>query len=283
MKSILLPTDFSKISLNAIDYAMELFRNEECEFYFLNIQKASSFVSDDLMTMSSSATIYQTIIDTAQKSIKNVINTIKSFYKNDKHKFYSVVDYDNFIDGINQICKSRNIDLIVMGTKGATGAESVLFGSNTVRVMQRCHTPVLAIPGKCKYEDIDKIVFTSDYLSHYKPNELQSLFTIASLYDAKIDVLHIVKEKELSDIQKDNKAYLDTIFKNITHDFIDLEDADVFDAVQQYVKNNNIKMVAMSSRKYSFLDRLFTRHNVEKFGYKIRVPYLVMEDTGEHN
>mgnify|MGYP000398011731 CR=1 FL=1 len=69
--------------------------------------------------------------------------------------------------------------------------------------------------GKCKYEDIDKIVFTSDYLSHYKPNELQSLFTIASLYDAKIDVLHIVKEKELSDIQKDNKAYLDTIFKNI--------------------------------------------------------------------
>ena len=55
------------------------------------------------------------------------------------------------------------------------------------------------------------------------------------------------------------------------------------DVFYQYVKNNNIKMVAMSSRKYSFLDRLFTRHNVEKFGYKIRVPYLVMEDTGEHN
>lgn len=282
MKKILLPTDFSKISLNAIDYAMELFKNEECEFYFLNIQKASSFVSDDLMTMSSSATIYQTIIDTAQKSIKNVINTIKSYYKNEKHSFFSVVDYDNFIDGINQICNTREIDLIVMGTKGATGAESALFGSNTVRVMQRCHTPVLAIPGKCKYEEIDKIVFTSDYLSHYKPKELQSLFTIASLYDAKIDVIHIAKEEKLSEGQLNNKAYLDKIFKDLTHEFVDLDNADIFETVQKYVESNNIKMVAMSSRKYSFLDRLFKRHNVEKFGFKIRVPYLVMEDTGDH-
>lgn len=279
MKSILLPTDFSKISLNAIDYAMELFKNEECEFYFLNIQKASSFVSDDLMTMSSSATIYQTIIDTAQKSIKNVINTIKSYYKNDKHQFYSVVDYDNFIDGINQICESREIDLIVMGTKGATGAESALFGSNTVRVMQRCHTPVLAIPGKCKYEDIDKIGFTSDYLSHYKREELKSLFCIANLYNAKVEVIHIANEKELSPTQKENKAFLDSIFKDLKHEFIDLEKADLFKTVEKYVFDNNIKMVAMSSKKYSFLDRLFTRHNVEKFGYKIRVPYLVMEDT----
>ena len=282
MKSILLPTDFSKISLSAIDYAMELFRNEECEFYFLNIQKASSFVSDDLMTMSSSATIYQTIIDTAQKSIKNVINTITSYYKNEKHSFYSVVDYDNFIDGINQICKAKSIDLIIMGTKGATGAERVLFGSNTVRVMQRCHTPVLAIPEKCKFQDIDKIVFTSDYLSHYKTKELQSLFTIASLFNAKIDVLHLSNQEKLSDIQKNNKAYLDKIFEGLTHEFVEVEDEELYKTVQNYVDSNNIKMVAMSSRKYSLLDRLFTRHNVEKFGFKIHVPYLVMEDTGEH-
>jgi nucleotide-binding universal stress UspA family protein len=282
MKSILLPTDFSKISLNAIDYTMELFRNEECEFYFLNIQKASSFVSDDLMTMSSSATIYQTIIDTAQRSIKNVINKLTVYYKNKKHSFYSVVDYDNFIDGINQICSAKSIDLIIMGTKGATGAERVLFGSNTVRVMQRCHTPVLAIPENCKYQDIDKIVFTSDYLSQYKTKELQSLFTIASLFDAKIDVLHLTKDEKLSATQKKNKAYLDKIFQGLTHEFVDVDDEELFKTVQNYVDSNNIKLVAMSSRKYSFLDRLFTRHNVEKFGFNIHIPYLVMEDTGEN-
>ena len=69
MKAILLPTDFSKNSMNAIEYAVSLFENETCEFYVLNIQKASAFVSDDFMAVSSSATIYNTIIDTAKKSL----------------------------------------------------------------------------------------------------------------------------------------------------------------------------------------------------------------------
>lgn len=279
MRTILLPTDFSKISLNAIDYAMELFRNEKCEFYFLNIQKASSFISDDFVTMSSSASIYQTIIDTAQKSIKNLIDNVKLRYKNEKHEFYSIVDYDNFIDGINQVCGSKKIDLIVMGTKGATGAERVLFGSNTVRVMQRCPTPVLAIPENCDYIDVDKIVFTSDYLSYYNKDELQPLFDISKLFNAKIEIIHIAEEEELSAVQKQNKVNLEAIVKDLKHSFIDIEKTDLLTAVQDYVDENNIKMVAMCSKKYSFLNRLFTTHNLENFGYKIHAPFLVMEDS----
>ena len=104
MKSILLPTDFSKNSINAIEYAVNLFKDEPVEFFVLNIQKASTFVSDDLMSMTASTTIYQTLIDTAKKSINNLITTIKAKYPNPKHEFHPVVDYDNFIDGINQMC-----------------------------------------------------------------------------------------------------------------------------------------------------------------------------------
>lgn len=64
METILLPTDFSKNSLNAIDFAMKMFKETNCTFYILNIQKASSFVSDDLMTASPSVNLYQAIIDT---------------------------------------------------------------------------------------------------------------------------------------------------------------------------------------------------------------------------
>lgn len=281
MKSILLPTDFSKISLNAIDYVMELFKEEECIFYVLNIQKAASFVSDDLMTMSSSTTIYQTLIDTAKKSIKNVVNTIEAYYKNDKHQFISVVDYDNFIDGINQMCEANNIDLIVMGTKGATGAERVLFGSNTVRVMQRCKTPVLAIPDKCKFKGINKIAFTSDYLSKYKADELEPLLYFANIFNARVDVLHMMKSNELTDAEKANKDYIDELLLDVNHIFIDLEKNDLYRKVQDYIENNNIKLLAMSSKKHSFIDRLFNTHNVEKFGSKIDIPFLVMEDTAE--
>ena len=62
MKKILLPTDFSANSINAIHYALQFYRYEQCKFYLLNVQKASSFVTDDLMTMQPSTTIFNSLI-----------------------------------------------------------------------------------------------------------------------------------------------------------------------------------------------------------------------------
>lgn len=280
MKLILLPTDFSKNSINAINYAVELFKNEACEFYVINIQKASSFVSDDLMTMTSSATVYHTLIDIAKKSITNVINELKETYNNDLHEFYSIVDYDNFVDGINQACDTRGIDLIIMGTKGASGAEKVLFGSNTARVMQRCSTPVLAIPDGCKFKGLDKIVFTSNFSIQYNSEDLKSLFDISKLYNSSIDILHVT-EDELTSNQKDNRAYLGKFFSDLNHEFINLQESDVFKAIQDYIKDNDIKILAMTSRQHSFLERLFNRHLVEAFAFNIDIPFLVMENSNQ--
>lgn len=281
MKSILLPTDFSKNSINAINYAVELFKNEPCEFYVINIQKASSFVSDDLMTMTSSATIYHTLIDIAKKSINNVIKEVKTTYNNNLHEFYSIVDYDNFVDGINQACLTRQIDLIVMGTKGASGAEKVLFGSNTARVMQRCSTPVLAIPDGCKFNGLDKIALTSNYTIKYNEEDLKSLLDISNSYKSSIDVLHVTTEEDLSPIQEDNRAMLDTYLGNIKHEFINLDKKNIYKAVTQYIKENDIKILAMASRYHSFFERLFTKHLVETFAFKINIPFLVMENSNQ--
>jgi nucleotide-binding universal stress UspA family protein len=279
IKAILLPTDFSKNSLNAIDYALELFKNQPCEFYIINIQKASSFVSDDLMTMSSSATIYQTLIDAARKSIKNIIINVEKKYRNNLHQFHSIIDYDNFIDGINQICEARDIDLIVMGTKGASGVEKVIFGSNTVRVMQRCNTPVLAIPNGCVFKELERVAFTSNYTSLYNKEDLQTLVDILDLYNSKIDILHLANENDLSQDQENNKALLDSCFSNAAHEFVDLSSKDIFKTIQEYLYTNDIKMLAMMSKKHSFLERLFTKHLVETFAFKIDIPFLVMENT----
>ncbi len=282
MKAILLPTDFSKNSLNAIYYAMNLLENEQCQFYVLNVQTASSFISDDLMTMSSSATIYQTLIETAKKSIKNLIKTIEAKFSNEKYAFYSIVDYDNFIDAINQTCESKNIDLIIMGTKGATGAQKVIFGSNTARIMQRCKTPVLAIPNGCSFTNLDKIAFTSNFSTFYNNNELQPLIDIAERYGSKIDILHLVDGDSLSKNQEMNKAFLDSCLSKVNHEFIELKGEKIFKTVRDYIVNNDIKMLSMMSKRHSFLERFFARQLVETFAFKIEIPFLVIHNSAEN-
>jgi nucleotide-binding universal stress UspA family protein len=279
MKSILLPTDFSTNSINAIHYAVNLLKNESCKFYLINIQTASSFISDDLMTMSSSATIYQTIIGTAKKSINNLIQNLETKFANTKHSFSPVVDYDNFIDAINQICESKSIDLIIMGTKGATGAQKIIFGSNTARVMQRCNTPVLAIPNNCKFTNIDKIGFTSNYSRHYQDEVLKTLMDIAKLFNSKIDILHFLEGDSLTQSQKNNKTFLDTSLSDIPHAFVDLKTEAYFKTTHDYIEKNNLKMLAMMRKKHSFFERFFARHLVETFAFNIDIPFLVLKNS----
>ena len=168
-----------------------------------------------------------------------------------------------------------------MGTKGASGAEKMLFGSHTARVMQRCNTPVLAIPDGCTFKEIDRIAFTSNYTSTYKKDELQILLDISKLYDSKIDILHLANEEHLTEDQENNRGFLDALFGALTHEFVDLEKKDIFKTVHNYINTYDVKMLAMMSRKHSFLERLFARHLVETFAFQIDVPFLVMENTEE--
>jgi len=281
MKSILLPTDFSKNSVNAIYYVHEMFKGERCEFYLLNVQKASSYVSDDLMTLQPSTTIYQNLIDSSKKAIKKIVSNLKKKYKSDDHLYHTIVDYDNFIEAIKQIVQTKDICLIVMGTKGATGAEKVLFGSNTVKVIQRNDCPVLAIPNNCKFNGLHKIAFTSNYSTLYKIEELKPLITLAGKFKAKIDVLHITKGEHLSENQENNRAFLDECLGGVNHEFINLTNTNLFKTVEEYIFENDVNLLAMMSRKHSFFERLFTRHKVETFAFKITVPFLVMANTGK--
>ena len=281
MRRVLLPTDFSENSINAMDYAVDLLKDVVCKFYILIVQKASSFISDDFRTMSPSATVYQSLIADTKTSINEIIIMLEAA-KNKNHQFEAMVDYDSFIDAINQACIAKKIDLIIMGTKGATGAERVIFGSNTTRVIQRGIVPVLAVPRKHKFEGLDKIAFPCDYLTLYKEDELMPMMQLAELFKASIDVIHIAQNDELRSKQLKNKEFLENYFRFVDHRFIDMKENDVFESVMDYVHKNDVKLLAMMSRKHSFLERLFVRHKVETFAFNIDVPLLAMENTGHH-
>lgn len=283
MKSILLPTDFSNNSLNAIHYAIGMFAKERCEFFFLNVQKVSSFTSDDLIAMEPSTTIYQNLIETSKKKIETIINDVRKKFKIGNHIYHSIVDYDNLVDSINQIVKSKNIDLIVMGTKGATGAEKIIFGSNAVRVIKGADSPILAIPDNCKFENIDRIAFPTDYLYTYQIKEMKPLVDLAEKHNAKIDILHVTEGDHLSVDQENKRSFLDECFINLNHEFLNLKEANLFQAVEHFILYNEIDLLAMIRKNHSFLDKLFKKHHIKTFAFKVSVPFLVLKSSRNLN
>ncbi|MFB9056787.1 universal stress protein [Mariniflexile ostreae] len=280
MKTILLPTDFSKNSMNAINYAMCLFKNVTCKFYILNVHKASSFITDDMVVASASVTIYQTIIDAAKISIENLIADIEKKYENKKHTFQGIVDYDDFTDSINQNASINHIDLIVMGTKGASGLEKVLFGSNTVKVMQRCYAPVLAIPDGYKFKAWDVVAFTSSFKALYDPSDLRPLITLAKSTQSKLCVLHIADNTTLPIEIDKNIDFFNKHFKDVEYQYIEDSEGDICNRIENHINTNNINLIAMMNKKHSFFERLFSTRTIENIAFHITIPFLVMHESG---
>lgn len=280
MKKILLPTDFSDNSWNAISYALELFKNESCLFYLLNTYTPMVYTYD--YSFGGGAVISETMTgeDIVRKSsidgLEALLERIDKEYPNNKHNYQTISAYNILSDEINELVEDEPIDLIIMGTKGATGAQEILFGSQTVYVMRKAKCPTLAIPQNYTHHEVKDILFPNDYKYEYTKKNFSVLNVIASVTGCSIHVLHISNELELSESQKKNKRLINSYFKDIKSDHIEVSDRTVPEAVATYIANNDIDMVVMTNRKHSMLERLLFRQSVDVIGMHIDIPFLVI-------
>ncbi|UOB17923.1 universal stress protein [Abyssalbus ytuae] len=281
MKRILIPTDFSDNARNAIDYALELFKSEECKFFFLHTYTIP-YLGIDYLTVAGNdfKKIEADIKKEADSNLAKLIDELLRDYSNPKHTYKTISAFNILTDEINDIVEDEDIDLIIMGTKGATGAKSILFGTNTVFVMRKASCPVLAIPENFRFREIMEILFASDYLVFYKRREIKMLLHLATANNAQITVMHMEEENKLSVNQIKNKEFIDECCEGVNHNFIKLKDKNLSLAIDHYLENHPTDMLAMMNRKHSLLERLLLRQNIEKIGFKIKIPFLVMKDTG---
>ncbi len=281
MKKILLPTDFSENAWNAIAYALEFFKNENCTFYILHTYTPLFYRLDYMMGGPEFSAVPDVGVDLSLAGLEKTMTDIKKRYPNKKHRFKTVSAFNTLTDEIIDLCESHQIDLIVMGTQGATGAKEILLGTNTVYVIRKAKVPVLAIPENYRFKPIKKILFAVDYWSHYKEAELKVLNEMIHLNAAKLMVMHAGEEQALKEVQTKNKAFLKDYFKTTDAKFEEMKDRYMPNAVHDYIADHSIDLLAMMNRKHSFLERLLVRQNIDAIGYHVKIPFLVMKDTAK--
>ncbi|WP_161554527.1 universal stress protein [Sinomicrobium soli] len=268
MKKILLPTDFSDNSWNAIVYALKMFADEECEFYMLHTQVPGFYEAD-----------YQGVIDKTSSELQATLDRVQQEHHNKKHKFYLHSAIAALTDEIGNIVRDREIEMIIMGTRGATGAKRILFGSNTVRVMRKAAVPVLAIPDRYAYTKTERILFPTDYLGSFGKDELQPLVNMAKKFGAGITVLHVEEDPELMENERENKEKLSGLLSGTDMEFTVVRDTDIPAAIQDYLHRHHYDMLAMMHRKHSFLGRLLLKQKIEDIGFNLEIPFLVLQGT----
>jgi nucleotide-binding universal stress UspA family protein len=280
MKNVLLPTDFSENSWNAIKYAIHFFDTIECDFYLLHVNSLNNFIPlNESMTYDS-----YYLEDTYTKPIKNKLRGLlkrisKLNINNKKHKFFTLTDNGFFIETISKTIREKQIDLIVMGTKGATGLKKIILGTNTADVITKVKCNTLAVPENATFVSPKEIAFPTDLNLGYNLNVLHPLSEIIDQFNTSVRFLHINKDRtKLTADQEQHKTLLEDYFCNTESSFHYLSNKKIEDAVQCFVESRDIDLICMVAKNLNYFQQIFFHSRVEKISYHINKPLLVLHE-----
>ena len=205
MKHILIPTNFSTNSWNALEYAVHIFTNERCIFYMLHIDELSNsnIHTNSLMVVTKPRRI------SSKEKLQLLFKKISNLCTNPLHQFIALEEYGNFIDIVKKTVEAKKIDIIVMGTKGAIGLKASVIGTNTGNVITKVACNVLVIPENTIIKVPSKIAFPTDFNLFYTYPILNSITEILEISNAKLDVIYVTQFKpNFSNLSAKYSAFL---------------------------------------------------------------------------
>lgn len=276
-KRILIPTDFSKNALNAARYTVDLYSKLNCDFYFLHVLNFKKYTNDNLIIPEEGSAAYESAKSDAEKNFEKLLDSLELHNYNPKHNYFTKYTHSFLSEAIKTLIAEKDIQLVAMGTKGATGSKTVLLGSNTVNAMEKIREcPVLAIPKDFSFKVPKEIVFPTDYKEPFKRSELNYLLEIGKMHQTSVAVLHLNKNKGLNAEQENNQKLLDDILGEMNHKFFSLTEKHLGKGIQTFVESRNSDMIAFINRKHLFFGSVITKPLVKEIGYDSDIPILAL-------
>ena len=187
MKNILVPIDFSEQAKYAAKVATDIAKLTNSKIFLLHMLELPTGIVDPTSLGSSNNT------PTTLLFLKRAHEKFEDFKKLPFFKGVEIEDsvlFHKAYDGIINESKKQQADLIVMGSKGISGLEEMLIGSNTEKVVRNSDVPVLVIKSDVDNFKIENIVFASNFDQKNKV-AFQKILDFAALFNARLHLLKI--------------------------------------------------------------------------------------------
>lgn len=243
MKKIIAPVDFSDNSKNALAFAAELAKRTSARLTILHIIQGREEEND------------------AEKKLKSVESGLKKTFGAELRCETSLM-HGNLVSAIKKVITSQQPDLIVMGTKGASGLKRIFIGSNTVSVMAKTRLPVLVIPEEAKFKNFiragkNRIILATNLWELKNDNALDILKEISlMIIKPKMRILSVrPKNTRLNFLGRLESSRLNSFFSpQLESERITVFSNDVISGINFYLgKHEDTGLLAMIARDSGLL------------------------------
>lgn len=253
MKKILVPTDFSDNAENALKVAAQIARARKSELILLHMLELPSQGGDAIVT---SHNIPELMLF-KKVAIEKLDDLMDAEYL-DGLEVSEIIQFEMAFDGIMNISKKNDVDLIVMGSHGASGFKEMFIGSNAEKVVRSSEVPVLIIKKEVQEFKVNSFVFASDFSEEIK-KPFQKALEIADLFGAHIHLVRINTLSNFTSTDSSNKIFEEFLkgsnAKNYTTHVYN--DASVEKGVLHFAKSINADLIGICTHGRNGLSNFF--------------------------
>lgn len=276
MKTILLPTDFSQNSLNAIIYILKMYWDEKVKFVVLHAYKVFEYYEQ-------SNFVAKPGVQSMEKTKKDVENELQDFVRHisqeagKEHQFLTTTHNLLLVDAIKKELKTQPVHLVAIGTQGHTGAKEVVYGSNTLNIMEEImKCPIFAIPAHATYKPPQEIVLANSFKIELTPKDLDFLINLALKSNSAIRILHVSEEGGMNKSQHFNRKQLQEKLAGVKHSFHYLEYLTVPLGIYSFSESRGSDIVAFVNKKHTLIENMLLNPLYKNLAHFSKVPVLVL-------
>ena len=277
MIRVLIPTDFSVNSLNALTYAHMLFQEEPVTFTLLHAYEPTALQILGHQTPVRLASLYHSLKVQAIEELESLKEEI--LIKNEiAHHSYEVVAYGSHLNDAIKSMSDQKIDYIVMGSKGATGLKEIFIGTITHSVISYRHNiPLLVVPEKATFVIPKSIGFATDFEKPYHKEEFEPLLLLTRLWQATIRMVEVYEEHNLNQKQKEHIQDLESLLQEMKYRFHVIPKFSTLEnCIHIFDEELQIDLLVIIDYPKSFFEKLMREPVIKKMSFHTSLPFLVL-------
>lgn len=289
VKKILIPVDFSDYSMHACKIGFEYADRIGAEVMLLHAYFTAiipSALSPNLgigLENSFDDESVQMAYERMQTDLKNMISEIDEKVSSGelpKVKYNYIIREGVPDDEIIAYAKQYRPTLIVMGTRGEGRKKLDLIGSVTAEVIERTKVPLLAIPEDITFDSLKDAKHIA-FATSFNPQDLITFDHFMELmngYTPKIHLFNISTSKdEWNEIRLTGTcAYFKKQYPEINIDYTVLSDGDLLEAIDQFVQEKHIDIIALTTYRRSLITRIFNPSIARRMLFHTNTALLVI-------
>ncbi len=269
MMRILVPTDFSENSKLALNHAIKIVNQ-------LGGTVSVLHVFDVLTVTASFGTIDQVAKTEREQELSELISEMKPLLA-DGARIEGLVKKGSSIDTICETANKMNVNLIVMGTKGADGMKKMFLGTTVSNVILETSKPVLAIPFEFKNFKISNITLALDNQKIVDVQVLKPVIDLVTKFNALLNLITVIEEENPN---IETQTYLrDQLKENgIDSTYHQVSSHDVAKGILEFVDRENSDMLCLIHHSKGLFQEIFHSSVAEKIAFESQIPLLVLND-----